>query len=619
MPGGIVCYIERSEGGTSIQRVRLVGAGLIRTWSPPESRAVSSVDSASGSGGAAVATARAAAAWIADTLEAVGLSRLAAICLDADGAVCAWLSAHSPDTASIHATVAQSAQETDGSGAGVGAARLLTMSAPGGSPLGLTGDTSVQALATLEPQPETAPAPRFRFKRAGSVAAGRKHRYAVVAVPDAPARVILDELDARAIETDSVLSLWHAMAAAWDTPAPSSSNPGRVIDAESASGAVVLVEPSGRLVWAWTSEGELVAGGTIRLASLVRRPEAAPGQSAADAPPPPLTGPSALVPVHPPDSPDAARRISPEPERAEDDTYLEFSDADAGRIAVDWLAWSAQLGHCPQRVVCLACPTLSTADSAGPATLARALARLWPGATIDGAVHEDPVGATLARVAGIGPDTGATPRIARPAPADDAPQPRAALVGLTARPGRADRRLHQWIAAAFAAGAVLLGAAAWRLYQSAGAADLAATAAAEERRERLRSLETIIPNLTKSPTPRQMLEDKLRALRDQVKVLKPSRPVIQETVRLLDALKSAADTKLNDFEINVVSAKATLSVPDAETGPNVLIALKAAPGILPWQGSTPSFSSDKSRQYILTAIWPVEVNRPASPAPQTKP
>src|SRR5207244_1332465 len=136
MSGGVVCYIERSGGGTGIRRLRLVAAGLARTWTAPEGRSVSSVDAGPGP---ALGAARAGATWMAGTLGGVGLSRLAGV-----------------------------------------------------------------------------------YGEAGSAGGQWKRRYAVGAVEVAVVRVLLDELDARGVEVGRVVTLWHAMAAAWDRAEPAS-------------------------------------------------------------------------------------------------------------------------------------------------------------------------------------------------------------------------------------------------------------------------------------------------------------------------------------------------------------------------------------------------------------
>lgn len=600
MRGGVVCYLERAGGGSMIRRVRLVAAGMSRTWTAPEGSAVSSVGGEGGGEGAAVGAARSSAQWVAQSLESVGLKRLAAVCADADGSVCAWLSAPNPEPAVIEATIAQSGADADGTGAGIGAARLLAMSAGSGAG-GNIGDVSLQALATLERTDET-PALKDRMRaglmrRSPATTGGRKSRYAVLAVPDAPLRVFMDELDALGVEVEAVMGLWHAMAAAWDPDLRKARTDDHLVSSDQPSSAVVLVEPAGRLVWAWTLAGELVAGGSMRLATVTRSNE--PGAAQA--------GEGALATTDPNVS---TRRVAPAAgEGPEASTMVEFSSADAGRLVMDWLAWSAQLGQCPQRVVCLACPKLGSPDGGGPESLARLMARVWPNATIDGVAHDDPVGATIGRLAGLGNDNDPVVVTAQDDDLPAAVRPRAALVGLSARPGRADRALHRWIAAALVAMAAVIGAAAYKVHQSVGTISGRITAMQDEKKTVLAGLGKAInqPAFDQMLPAQQndMIEGAIRGQRDLLNKLRAPRPVIEETVRFLTALDGREDVKLMDFEVSPVAAVATLNVPDADTGPEILDQLRKLPGVLPWDGSTPPGArADGSRVYKLTAIWP---------------
>jgi hypothetical protein len=630
MPGGVVCYIERGGGGAVIRRLRLVGAGVVRQWTAPE-RSLAPDEAGPG-----VAAARAGARWIAEALSSVGVRRLAGVCVDADGAVCAWLSAPSPDPSVVQATIAQSAAESDGSGAGVGAARLLAMSAPDGA-AGLAGDTSVQALATIDPNDEAA-APRraLSLRRPAAATPGAKHRYAVLAVPDAPVRVLLDELDALGVEVACALSLWHALASAWDAGAGSRSS--RVVASDAPPAAVLMVDPAGSLVWAWTREGELVAGGAMRLATRARgleRDAAGNSSAASDGL---ITAQQAAAAKNPSPPADAPTPMGP----GEDVALIDFTPADAGRLTMDWLAWSAQLGHCPRRVVCLSVPTLTggpDAGSGGPEALARNLARVWPNATIDGAVHQDPVGATLARLAGLGAQ-GDDPA---PAPADASAlpveqRPRAVLTGLSSRPGRADRRLYQWVAAALAAGALVVGALGWKVQQSSDDARAAAADLSAQRLKLLKDLESrgVDPTLSKTPFKApERLNAALGRLREQAAQLKPPRPYLTELVRVLTALKGVNDgvtdpepaapgeppapsrkTLLSEIDMSPVAASVKLTVPDAVLGPQILDRLQHLPGQLPWEGVYPAtFTSTTSgRAYTLTALWPTTPPPAATPA-----
>lgn len=625
MNGGVVCYIERTPGGVGIRRLRLIAAGLSRTWTAPEAReGGGGLDGRVGGagGGGAASVPRTGAAWISETLAGVGLKRLAAVCVDNEGSICAWLSAPSPEPRVIQATVASSSMDHESSGAGVGAARLLAM-ADAGSSGASTGmlDASLQALATIEPGDQSSGGSRFGLKQrkaAPSVVA--RNRYAVLAVPDATVRVLLDELDAKGIEIDRVLSVWHALAMAWDGARAPASRARGEIEADAVPSAIIAVEPGpgggGRLVWAWTRSGELVAGGSMRLSQVVQKfqPPAAP------------IGPLESVDLATPDAGAQARRVT---EEAEPEQSIEFTTEDAGRLSMDWLAWSAQLGHCPRRVVCLSVPNLQ-AGGRGPQGLLAMLGRAWPGATIDGAIHDDPIGATLGRLAGLGNDAEAEYSPATRADASALPlsaRPREALVGLSARPGRADRRMYQWIGASLCAGAALIAALGYQVYRSLDEAQARLVSAKNEYQEIIKGTEKFAANIIAEPKKEEALEDALRRMREQAKTIKPPRPVLEEAVRLIEALsKVAVDPatgvetprpQLTEVDFSFIAAKVVLQVPDAQTGPTVLENLLGTAGVLAWEGS--SSGSGGNRTYLLLATWPenLTVRPPSRPMPAT--
>ncbi len=637
MSGGVVCYIERTPGGGGIRRLRLIAAGLARQWTAPEPSAVSSIDAGAGSG---VSAARAGATWIAETLQAVGLKRLAAVCVDAEGSVCAWLSAPSADSAVVRDTIVQAGSEGDSS-TGIGAARILSGAdtASGGGP-GFLDATSVQALATLDPEEPARSSLSFRRKQ--PVTMVRKQRFAVISVQDAIVRVLLDELDARSIEVERVLSIWHAMASGWDGAQPASISD-RLVSASSSGGAVILVEPSGRLIWAWTRAGELVAGGAMRLAAHSKQNRSADATAAAS------PRDAALAPL---DTTSASVFSPPEDDRPS--VSLEFAGAEAGRLSLDWLSWSAQLGHCPQRVVCLSAP--SVCDSSpdrpmGPEALFAHLAARWPGATIDGAVHDDPIGATIGRLAGLGPETPrlSTDELSASAALPFHARPREALIDLSRRPGRADRRLHQWIGVALIAAAALVAVFGYKIKSSINAAEAQLKAARDARIAALKDAEKYSENVTKSLKPEGQLEGALARVRDQAKYLKVPRPVIEEAANVFAALADVnanapapvatatptpatpgappppaapGRTQLTEMEFSAVAATAKLSVPDAATGPNVLATLTNTRYVLTWQGNTVGSGgvAGGNRIYVLQAIWPDNLTpAPRKPAASSVP
>lgn len=593
MSGGVVCYIERALGGTVIARMRLVAAGLSRTWTAPEPQMLADGSTPTDGVGAALASTRAGAAWIADTLSDLGLKRLARVCVDADGSVCSWLSAPSADQAVIEASIMQGALDAgSGDGAGLGAGRLLAMATPGESGPPTPADTSVQALADVEEADADGATPLAETPDAGGRAKGlatlmtrrskgkpapsQKTRYAVLAVPDAPVRVLLDELDQRGVEVETVCSLWHGMAQAWDE-----ASGGDALVSSGGVRAIVLIDPAGRAVWAWSRLGRLLAGGTMRLAARRDLPTEAPG-----------TG----------ETLEGARRIvdsGGEPEKA-----WEFTPADAGRLTMDWLSWSVQLGVCPRRVVCLATPTLGGGGGGpdGAAALARGIAAAWPSSTVDSTTHPDPIGATVARLAGLGNDDAAATAKSLKTIADAASS-RTELVPLAGRVGRTSRSMYRWMAIALVMLAAVIGALGWQLGLAAERAAESALKAKNDRTKLLETLDALVPNVSKERDPAAVLETRVRSLRESAAKIRPPRPVLAETARVLKALDGEKDIRVTEFEFSAFSASVRLLVPDAETGPRILDRLKTTPGELPWTGQIPTFGTQ--RQYVLQAQWPL--------------
>lgn len=579
MKGGVVCYVEREQGGVIIRRVRLVAAGLSRSWTAPEEHTVSSAPQDASSPGAALATTRTAAAWIAETISTLGLKRIARLCIDAEGSLCAWMSAPSPDQDIIEASFNQSAQDAGAPDAasGLGAGRLLAMTTPSGSDAlaAITG-TSVQALAIAEEEPEPSASPRLALRgrsKPTRALAVERHRYAVLAVADAPVRVLLDELDSLGIEVEAVSSLWHAMAQSWDEGQASTAGS---LDAGAGVSATVLIDPArdttGRLIWCWSRAGELLAAGSLR-----------------------LTAQSAPMPMG---------QAQPQAQPAA--STLSFTSSEIGRLVMDWLSWSVQLGLSPRRIVCIATPTLTDGSVDGAAALGRNLARAWPGATVDATTHEDPLGATIARLAGLGTDADAH-RLSRP---DPELTPLSAIMPLATRPGRQSRSMFRWAALSLVGLALIIGVLGWQLGQAAVVAENQVKEAGKSYDRALAELEPIIPSLSTDRKPLDSIEAKLKQLRDVTSKVRPPRPVLEETMRVFKSLEGLKDVQLTEFEVNALfNAKFTVNVPDAVTGPTILKNLNAIPGSLIWSGNAPTSGLSSQRQYILGGLWPAEPSR----------
>jgi hypothetical protein len=477
-----VVYIERSERGSRLTGLRLMLPRSSDAWSAPLDDSDDVViDSAAG--------------WISSKAGPGG--RISALVLDADGGVCSWATVPGRDLGVVETVVRQhseglseprSSDPTD-SGGSSGGSGVVWFYAPGSS------DSTIQPLGATPVDP-------------GSEADARE-RTAVLSVGDGIGRVLVDRIDRLGIETTVACTIWHAMASAWD-PATAwkarTSSPGNVVESEPSVVAVVLVEPSGRLLWSWTRGGRLLAAGSQRLP----RMGGGDDQSA---------------------------------------SVLLTSDA-AARLTADWLAWSAQLAMAPGRVVMLV-PTSAEEPgdlSIGAGGFGRALASGWSGAAVDLVVHDDPVGATLQRLAELVDERDGI------ITASETLDPSMTLVGLSTRPGGAHRKLYIWTSLAVSAGAIVIGILAWALrVQASGLSSLARQVDASLQ-EKLKGV-----TFARPPMPGMELLDLRteveRARKDAAPLsgIERSRPIVRELEVLSNVLA------LPDFELTSISLDSSKS------------------------------------------------------------
>jgi hypothetical protein len=312
------CYIQRSDRGARLVRARLLSERSDESWlAPPATDAAGAETSAID-----------AAQWIRDRLADTRTpKRLDTVCLDVDGAVCSWVKGREADAELIRSAVegmgaAPAAGEEDGleHGQAPGIADRLPR---------LPLEVSYDMLGETDPA----------------------SRAAVLAAPDAPARLLMDRLDALGIRVERVVTLWHALAEAWDPSARASATDApNIISTDHPPAAIVAIDhDAARIVWAWAQGGRLLSCGSLRL----RRARADTRPAAAE--------------VH---------------------------EHDIARLAADWLGWSAQTGVCPARVVVVGRAS-ERGLSAGE--IGTALTRAWPGALTDLVGCDDAVAETLRR------------------------------------------------------------------------------------------------------------------------------------------------------------------------------------------------------------------------------
>lgn len=488
--------------------LRLIAPRFDSSWSAPEARAEG--DDAAAPLAAACAE---GADWVRGQLKSARLPpRLAAVCLDADGALTAWLRTPAAGRAAVPAEVQRGLATPE---------EALDDDAP--SELSLSADAASSARASVTALAE---------------AAGP--RVGVLATPDLAARLLLDQLDSAGVAVDRVLSVFHALAEAWD-PGRADAGTTRgervVATAGATTAAIIAPDDSGRWLWTWSRAGALVASGSCR------------ARSAAD----------------------------------NGHTHARLDRAALARFAADWVAWGPQLGLAPARVVALL-PAGSWDDST--TSLASALRSAWPEATVDLVEIDQPVDTALERLAD-----------------PQAPQLGPGLPALTSRPGRAHRALHRWMGLAMLGAAAALAALAWRLHGSVGSIRSESGQARSQWRELAASLDerALEPG---AGDPLLFLTDELAAQRSAFRPVEAVRPIMRELEALALVLSDASSFTLVEIAIDSSNARVELGLPDIETYEAVQEALRSIGGstLAEWQG-TPTSRGNEIRGTFF-ARWP---------------
>jgi len=526
----VVGYVIRSDCGAWIDDALVVGDQALDRWGPgaPEESL----------GPAAVSRAVDAASWMMDRLEGrrVRGKRLDRLVIDTDGALASWLDAPSAESSVVQAAAGQA----EGSIWNAEEAR--------------SGGTSIEALSSAA-------------SPSNGVAEGASLRLPILVAPDAGVRVLLDELDRRGASVGAVESLWHAACQAWD---PSARDEGggvrtdRLVAESGLTTAVILVDPRGRLVWAWSRAGELIAAGRVLLASTADDGDTeASGRVGAGLP--------------------AAR----------------VGEADLSRLASDWLAWTMQTGQCPSRVVCVT-PELAReveGDLASAGDLGRQIGERWPQTSVDLIVESDPLVETLRRAVDEGRGSSGE-------------GPGRSMAALSRRPGRSHRSFYRWVALMVLAASAALVALGLRWRGEASAARSAASALEAEVSERYLAR---FPEGTPAFATLE-LDNRIRALNQRLNAtsgVKPAPPIVDEFESIILALSSLAVeweqidlVDLEGFPANTVTLWAPRDNPTNYVS-RVLRALDRAPGSLlyNWEPDyTRQARGDKER-VRLRAVW----------------
>ena len=536
------CYIQRSDLGDRLESVRLVGGLLDESWTPPEGDAF---EHASG-----------AADWITDVLSDRS-GGLGLLCVDTCGGVCAWLRPPGDDPGVtetlirrsdgrvlLGADAAPEGDEDDFFQPTSEKSLLPDVSTPGGAGVQVLADPAAKRQASF----------RERLTRKGkgeAQPADPSRRVAAIALRDAQVRLILDELDRRGIEVGSVISLWHALAEAWDPAGPlgvrkQPEDEKAVVAESSVMTAIVLIDPAGRLVWVWSEKGDTVAAGSVRLGG---------------------PGPQAM--------PEAS---------------------DTSRLVADWLSWSVQLGRGPGRVLVIVHEhEPASASALSPAAFGSALGQRWTGTSVDVAVFKDPIGETVRRLADR--------RAEITSPAND---PRRSLVELANRPGKAHRRLYLWAGAAMGALAVALGLYAQKL--NSASADHRRIAS-DHRRQSMEVYREHLAEPASGALAVMRLREQVEQARRRVTApsgLPPTMPVMAEfdALALLLGMYGPEGLEVRNIQITQIGGSMTVLVNDLPMFDEFRQAMRGMGGsTMNWSFATPTQQGEKV-SLSITGRWP---------------
>lgn len=506
---GRICYVKRTDRGDRIESVRIVGGRSEEAWTGQPGREDEGP----------VATIQSAADWVAASLAAAKSRRLDAVCVDGAGMLCSWLTVPSASPAVVRAAYAQH-----------GGFEIETSEED-------VGDESVQALLPTGVN-------------------GTTRRVAAISVHDAAAGVFLDRLDDKGIAPSQIVSLWHAMASAWDPSARQTPGGNRIVAQAAPTTAIVLVDPEGRVLWAWSRQGTLLAAGEIRSLTDVS-----------------MNGKERTSPL-----------LTPQL---------------AGRLVADWLAWSVQVGSAPARVICIMPEVPEREGTISHAEFGRRLGEAWHGAAVDVAVHDDPIGATLERLAEDSPDT---PEC----------EPATALVGLSTRPARAHRGMYYGAAVVLTALALMALGVSIKLWRAAGGVKARLPQVEAATREMLASVDT---RLASDLDPLRALDSRITARRQELsaaaKFTKP-RPILEELDTIAIVLDSNLDqpgwegTRINRIDLTSHLGRLEFLVPSTAIGEQLAQALRNIESGIRWSevhfGNAPR-GNETWTKTTLTGEW----------------
>lgn len=447
--------------------------------------------------------------------------RLDLVCLGVSDALCRWMTAPSTEP-NVVAAVARGKGEEWGSVAAIGTTEPLT-------------------------------APHRKSHQRTTAVHGAESHFPAISIHDASYRVLLDELDTRGIRVGSVLTIWHAMCRAWDESLPTeramedlgkgSDNGNTQTAASSPITAILITTEDNAVVWAWSKGRRLLTGGRNFVAHN--------------------------------NTSDSIETVGP--------SIPDYSSA-CGRIALDWLTWSAQLGQSPERLIIV---------SPDANEIAKQCARLWPTAKQRQIPEIDPIAATLNQLITADPIK----------PESDA---RTCVASLTNRPSKAHRRLNQWAGVLLLAIALTIAGLGWQFRKQSSVYNEQEQAIATNIAAKLTPIDQ---RMARDPRPKRALENKINELAAGSEgFVEPGLPlpILSELLRVGAALKDTENVKIERLEITETRSVLRLSIPDTVTGEQIIENLRTSTGSIRWIESNTGIQTGR---LVLNGAWTLESDR----------
>lgn len=504
------CYLDDSA-----QNVRLLTSSSDSKWSPSNDLGDEDAFAAKNRLGEI-------AGWLTEQIEP--RKRIDLICLGVTDSMCRWLTAPSAEP-SVIAAAARGKGEEWGPGA---------------------------ALGTIEPLTS----PHKKSARKPSARTGDSRHFPVLAIRDAAARVLLDNLDTNGVRVGSVITFWHAMCRAWDESLPSErvreelyggSDNGNTEPAGASSiTAIITTTDDNTIAWAWSRGRQLITGGR----AVIGRTETVEGDN----------------------------------EGGIATSETNQFEAAFGRIALDWLTWGAQLGQMPEQIVIV---------SPNANKLAEQCNRLWPAAPYRQVPEIDPITATLNRLISADPIK----------PESDA---RSCVATLTNRPSKAHRMLNQWVGVAMIGVAIAIAGLGWQFHSQAG--DYSSQESGFHS-ENVNKLTEIDPRLARDSRPVLALQNRInqQSLNDDG-FEEPALPlpILSELLRVAQSLEETEGVKVERIEITESRSSLRLTIPDTVTGEKVIEALRTSRGKIRWTETTIGTLTDRLN---FNGAWNIEEER----------